>query len=140
MSEEQKPVSGGGTVRGYYVEARLARAPVFGGPPQVGEHKWVTESWTRIEYDHTHPTFGVKNDIHSPLAVSDGMLTHAAAKALMAWVGSHHDSLEFRLVKVEMKYNFTVMELGVGESERFGMWVERDLEFSDRTPDGENES
>lgn len=134
---------GSGTVRGYYVEARMIPGiPLtpFGGPPKVGRATWVTESWTRVEYQHTHPEIGVKNVMYSRLAEQNGVLTHVAAKALMAWVGSHHSSLEFRLVKVEMKYEFSIEELGVGEPERFGMWVERDLEFTDRTPDGENET
>ena len=130
---------GSGKVRGYYVEARIipsTRLWAFGGPPQVGRVTWVTESWTRVDFEHSHPEIGVKNELHSRLAEGEGILTHVAAKALMAWLGSHHMSLEFRLVKVEMKYKFSIEELGVGEPERFGMWVERDLEFSAReTPE-----
>ncbi len=131
--------SGSGTCRGYFVDARMIEGThrvMIDGPPKIG-HTWITESWKRISYDYKHPTIGVKNRLYSRVAEQSGMLSYAAAMALMAWAGSHHESVEFRLVKAKCVWSFEITEEGVSEPESFGLFAGRDIEF---TPtDSENE-
>lgn len=106
---------GTGTVRGYRVEARVSPHIGVGvwGPPQVGPHTWLTETWREISYTHVSREHGVKNDLHCRIAEDRGVLSYAAAEALMAWVASHHHAVECRLVAVEFAFSYEEKELGV---------------------------
>ena len=112
--------TGNGTVYGWFVEARL-KNPTFSTAPIVISGITITESWRRISYEK-FSLEGVPNHVYPAIAQEQGILSYAAAKALMAWNGATFpsDSLEFRMVKVELRYNFTIEELGVSDPEDFG--------------------
>lgn len=123
---------GGGTCRGFFVEARLIEGlsgVLIDGPPKIG-HAWITETWKRIAYDYQHPSIGVRNRLHSRVAEQAGMLSYAAASALMAWAGSHHENVEFRLIKARCVWSYEVTEEAVSESETFGMFADKKKGFT----------
>lgn len=121
--------SGSGNITGFYVEARLiGGCALFGGAPQVGQ-TFVTESWKRIMFSGTHPELGIKNNIYHAGANQEGVLTYAAASGLMAWVASHHQNVEFRLVKVVYEYSYKVERRGVSGPIGFGYGAASEIEF-----------
>lgn len=129
MSEQAlRPGEGSGrsTTHGYRIEARSAHGP----HTKIGDHIF-TKEWSFVETVGGWP--GVPNHLWSPIARGRGLLTYAAAQALMAWAASSCDNslaigLEFRLVKFKCEESYTVVREGVTPPRSY-FAEERALEF-----------
>lgn len=121
MSEKQKEYgSGSGTVRCYIVEARTR----LDRPQMLTSGEMLDGKWRPIRLAPS--PIGVRVQLWSRMAESEGYLDFAAANALAWWFMSNAQEqspsgmivravgLETRLAAVEFVYSFSATERGVG--------------------------
>lgn len=123
-----------GKQRGYFVEVRV---PPDGGI--VGGRSFSAK-WTRMEFKKGERGIPVRIGMNS-LGTDNGLLTYEAAMALMAWEATICDyATEFRLVEVELEYDWKITERGVGPAINFDA-AESDLRAAlvDRNPTPDSE-
>jgi hypothetical protein len=103
--------SGTSTTEGYMIEARSTISPHV----KLGTYIF-TKEWSFVETIEGWP--GVPNHLWSNTARQRGILTYAAAQALMAWAAASCENsmaigLEFRLVRFKCEETYKVTRLGV---------------------------
>ena len=110
MAEPESTQSG--TEVGYYVEARTAGAFPHAEPLQLGTTFLCTD-WRRVYWPES--LVGVRNNLYSPLARDNGMLSYETAQALIAGSAAarRHSLVDYRLRRVKMEYSWTITPDGV---------------------------
>ena len=105
---------GSGTNFGYVVECRMSAGT---GPQQYGD-VIITNEWRRLTFDIG--PIGIPNTLYCKQAEEVGLLTVEAAVGMAAWFKASAwpfgSCLEFRLVKVEISYQYSTKEIGVTET------------------------
>lgn len=107
--------TGHGTSIGYRVETRIDH-----GQPFYNGELILTRDWARLSFaTTTDPELGIPNNIWSAQAEELGLLDYEAAITLamtfLSKQGWKRDRVEVRLVKMQVNFNYTNEEVGVGD-------------------------
>ncbi len=133
MEKQKEDVPrGSGTITGYYVEGRTRGIwSSSNNLPRIADTQLIPEKWKRISWFDAPPGIGIKS-YRNHFAFEQGILSYEAAQALIASAVTEHltykMSIEFRLRRVMLSYEWSIADKGVGNAINF-MDKEDDEEF-----------